>query len=454
MSCRIVMIGGGSYNWTAGLAKDLFLREGLAGSELVLVDIKPEAARLLEAYCTKLAERIGTGWRVRVADLEAALDGADYVCASISTGDLAAMGLDYHIPEEYGVFHTVGDTVGPGGISRTLRNVPVFVDFAAKMERICPQAWMIHVTNPLSQLTRAMDRTSSIRSVGLCHNYAGTISFLADYLGASEEDIDAISVGVNHYTWLKEITCRGERVEGQLSLRRYLEHEAGREGELKTNTLDDQINATTAGDKTLEYYINFELLERFGHFPVGASPHVAENFPYYCNSLETLGRHHIRRKGVLPGREKGREGNRRKIQDIVEGRAELPEEFHPSREGLSVVVQALHTGRSARVIVAMGNRGQVSNLPEGAIVETWAEISGSGVFPIASGPIPDPLLGMMQMIIDEQELAVEAALTGDRKKAVAAMVVSPMVANKDCAEELTDKLLAAHKQWLPQFFGK
>jgi alpha-galactosidase len=140
MGCKVVIIGGGSYTWTPTLAGDLFLKKGLCGSELVLVDIDPAAAETMKKYCGLMADKAGTGWKIRVEDLETALRDATVVCISISTGGLKAMALDYDIPEKYGVYHTVGDSVGPGGISRTLRNIPVFLDIARKMERLCPDA--------------------------------------------------------------------------------------------------------------------------------------------------------------------------------------------------------------------------------------------------------------------------------------------------------------------------
>ncbi|MDD2442845.1 MAG: alpha-glucosidase/alpha-galactosidase, partial [Eubacteriales bacterium] len=148
MNKKIVFIGGGSVIWTPTFANDLFQQSSLAGSQLVLVDIDQDALRVLTAYCTRLSHQYQTGWSVASADLDAALEGADFVCLSISTGGFEAMHHDYTIPERYGVFHTVGDMAGPGGISRTLRNVPVFVQVARKMEQLCPDAWLIHVTNP------------------------------------------------------------------------------------------------------------------------------------------------------------------------------------------------------------------------------------------------------------------------------------------------------------------
>lgn len=449
MSCKIVFVGGGSYGWTPTLAGDLFQREGLRGSNLVLVDINPEAAEDLKAYCEMMVKQLDCDWTITITELEDALQGADYVCVSIGTGGFEAMHNDYTIPEKYGIYHCVGDTVGPGGISRSLRHIPVFLDIARKMEEICPDAWMIHVTNPLSQITRAVLLETSIKCVGLCHNYSGTIATLANYLDAKSEDIHAVSVGVNHYTWLKDITCKGKPVDRELSLEGYIKHYLSKDGQAFTNTIDDEITQALIG-KTMEYYLNFELYDRFGYFPVGSSNHVVENFPYYCNSLETLEKHHVRRKGVLPRRQMLRDQQVDKVKQIIAGKMELPQP-KLSNEGLSVIIESLHTGKPARCIVAMPNQGQISNLPEDVIVETWAEINGSGIFPLASGEVPQPLAGSMLNIIDEQETTVKAAITGDRQLVVHAMAISPMVQNKDTVDELVDELLEANKEYLPQF---
>jgi len=450
MGCKVVIIGGGSYNWTPTLAGDLFSREGLRGSELVLVDINTPAAEVMKKYCEMMIQALGTDWKVSVEDLDTALQGATVVCISISTGGLKAMELDYHIPEKYGVYHTVGDSVGPGGISRTLRNVPVFLDIARKMEKICPDAWLVHVTNPLSQLTRAVCMETSIKCVGLCHNYAGTIAMLADYFGVETDEVNALSVGVNHFTWLKNITVKGKPVDKELSLERYVEYFNKKHGILVTNTTDDIIQRELVGHN-MEYYFNFYLYERFGYFPVGSSNHVAENLPYYCNDLELMKKYHIRRKGVLPRRQILVDKKINEIHDILDGKKPLPE-IKPSNEALSVIVESLYTGKPSSCIAAMPNQGQVSNLPDDVIVETWVHVNGSGIFPVMSGEIPEYLTGYMQTVIDEQEATVKAAITGDRNLVVRAMHISPELLNKEAAVQLTDELLSAHRDYLPQFF--
>jgi len=453
MAAKVVLIGGGSYGWTPTLARDMFLREGLRGSELLLVDIDKTAANLLKKYCQMMVDKIGCGWKVKVAEPEKALEGADYVCISIAVGGLETFDRDYNIPEEYGVYHTVGDTVGPGGISRVLRNVPVFVEYAKMMEKLCPNAWLIHVTNPLSQLTRCVNLATSIKCVGLCHNYAGTMGYLAMFFGAKREDIDAVSVGVNHGSWLKNITIKGKPADmSRFTTANLLEFELKRKGEFKTGTLDDEINAMFK-DRSVGYYFNVEMFLKYGYFPVGDAPHVVENLPYYANSPATLEAHKIRRKGVLPMRAEGKEKARQRILAVTSGKQPLPE-MKGSLETLSGILEALHTGKHYRCIVAMQNEGQISNLPRDVVVETHANVTASGIKPEMSGDVPPSILPLIQNVVAEEEMAVVAALEGDRKKVAIAMALSPMMQNKDKAEELANRLLEAQKDWLPQFFRK
>ncbi len=452
MSFKIVLIGGGSYKWTPKLAADLFLRQGLMGSHLSLVDIDAQAAETMKEYCELMNSKLSSQWKITVDDLDSALQGANIVCISISTGGLKTMNNDYTIPEKYGIYHCIGDTTGPGGISRTLRNVPVFLEIARKMERFCPHARLVHVTNPLSQLTRAVSKSTSIETVGLCHNFYWTRGVLAKMFKVESEDIDAVSVGVNHFTLMKNITCKGRSIEKELSLKKYILHCMEQDGEAISNTTDDMINSyLSTKNEGRGHQLNFEFYDMFGFLPVGGSNHVAENFPYFTSDLQVLKNHQIQRKGVFPRRQVMHDSEKQKVVDVVEGRAELPE-FKLSFEGLSIICEALHTGNTAKCVVAMPNKGQISNLPSEIIVETWAMITANGVHPVISGEIPTGFKGYMNQVIEEQELTVEAAIEGSRQKLYQAMSISPMVHNKDIAIPLSDELLEANKDYLPQFF--
>lgn len=450
MACRIVFVGGGSFLWTERFAIDLFLKPTLRSSQLVLVDTDAEALSILHAYCERLNARMGVGWTVESADLQTALVDADYVMVSISTGGLEAFDRDYHIPEAFGVYHSVGDTVGPSGIFRTLRNVPVFVDIARQMERLCPNAWLVHVTNPLAQLTRCIYRTTAIRTVGLCHNFEGNMKFFARLLDVERAALDADTFGVNHFSFLRNPTCAGRPIGDQLTLERYFEFERRRENPIDTQTTDDEINAMTGGDVPSDERFAFELFSLLGYWPVGGPAHIAENFPYYLNDPAVIRKHRIRRKGVLPNRREGKTKRRDRIENILAGREPYPEP-RASHESLADLVAALDGGEPCRAVVNLPNTGQIENLPREVVVETWAEVRKDGIVPTPAGAVPLVLKGLLESVIVEEELAVEAALTGDRKTLVQAMTLSPMLQNKDAAEPLTDALLEAQAAFLPQF---
>src|SRR5438045_536084 len=206
---RICFIGGGSYNWMPKLLGDLALTPDLEG-DIVLHDLNPVALDDIQRYGRKALASTGSHFSIETAtDLEAALDGAEFVVVTITTGGLETMQLDLDIPERYGIYQSVGDTVGPGGLSRALRNVPVMVEIARAMERRCPSAWMLNLTNPLTVLTRVVTLTTGIKAMGLCHELFGVRSALIRMFGGTVEDFEMRVAGVNHLIWLLNMTIRG-----------------------------------------------------------------------------------------------------------------------------------------------------------------------------------------------------------------------------------------------------
>ena len=207
---KIVMVGGGSYNWCPRLMRDLILTDELEGSEVVLLDPNLTAAREVKAAADAMAKRFSKRFKVVATKSEAtAFRGADFVIITISTGGLDMMAHDLKIPEKYGIFHTVGDTVGPGGWSRSLRNVPVFVHLARQIEKHSPRAVVLNYTNPLSVLTATLHEVSNLRTVGLCHGVFGTYRLLQRIFRCEESDLAVSFGGVNHFFWIVDVSVRG-----------------------------------------------------------------------------------------------------------------------------------------------------------------------------------------------------------------------------------------------------
>jgi len=454
MAYKIVIIGGGSYNWTPTIAKDLFLQKSLHNSELMLVDIDPVRLKHLHKYCEFLDDKIRNNWTVSSSNnLDRALDSADAVILTISVGGLDAMQLDWDIPEKYGIYHTVADTLGPGGISRTLRNVPVVTGIVRKMEQHCPNAWLINITNPLTQIVEAVYKTSSIKCVGLCHNFVAELSFFSQMFKIPVEEIDAEAVGTNHFSFFTRLEHNGRNLILDLTMENYLAFADGEKDgglqDFKTGTTDDIINEAVGHSLSVEHYLNTLFLERFGYYPVGAAPHVAENFPYFINDMDYIKKFRIRRKGVLPIRKQGMLGQRDKILRQMAGKEEL--ELTSSAEDVSEVIAGLLTGDKKRIVVNMPNRGELPDLPENAVLEAWGNIDTSGICFEPVNNLPRFLVGLLVPAIESKRLSVDAAIEGDMNKLRQAFLLDPTISNIDIIDPLINDLLEAHKKYLPQF---
>ena len=445
MSCKIAVIGGGSVLWMPRLGCDMFMEDALDGSELVLVDIDPAAAKLVKSYLEECVRVLKKNWRITIADEDSALKDAHCVAVSISTGGFEAMDKDYTVPEKFGVYHSVSDTTGPGGIFRTLRNAPVFIALAEKMAKLCPDAWMLHVTNPLSQLTRIVNATGLIRCCGLCHEVAGQLRHLRNFLGLESSDtLDATVVGVNHFTLFTQLfSNKIKDPMSRLTLNNYLQYRAAEQG---TGTVDDLVVKGNYKDYPL--YLNFYLKDILNVYPAAGSVHIAENFPRFYNDSELYKDFHLYRKGVLPVRADNKRAMTEKLQKTLNEHATPPETAHRSREMLCDCLAGLLAGENRRIIATLPNTGQIGNLPQDVSVETWATVNASGITPEFSGNIPMSCYGFMASVVAEQELTVQAALTQDRDLVKQALFSSPLFHEKEKVNDLLEAMFEAEKPWI------
>ena len=197
---QVTIIGGGSYQWTPELLADLLGTESLHGMHLVLEDVDPEPLPKMEALAHRVNEALEAKATVEITtDQKKAMEGADFVIVTISTGGFESMAVDIDVPERFGIRQSVGDTVGPGGVNRALRNVPVLVGIARDLEEVSPDAWLLNITNPMSCLTRAIGRETSLKVVGLCHEVGNWCMDLAIALGKPAEAVRPTVSGVNHF---------------------------------------------------------------------------------------------------------------------------------------------------------------------------------------------------------------------------------------------------------------
>ncbi|MGA8723692.1 MAG: hypothetical protein WB565_01500 [Acidimicrobiales bacterium] len=455
---RITIVGGGSTHWTPRLLTDFANTEALREAEVTLMDVDPDSLPLMVEVAEHIAKVRDIGLTVRTTtDLFDALDGAEFVIVALSVGGFASMRHDLDIPARYGIRQPVGDSVGPGGISRALRSVPVVREVARSMERHCPDALLMNVTNPLTALCRAVGRTSKIRVVGLCNELVGlkfTMSLLFD---APVHKVDPVAAGVNHLPLVTELRIAGE--DGFAMLRSLLEDPASHgdepiwmspppEGMHWRKVSDGET--WTKSDVLANIRIKCELFRQFGVLPGSSDTHVAEFFAGFVTPASDFGRewgvHHY----GLHGHQEDKRADEREVAELLAGDEVSP---WPSGELVADLIDGIVTGTERHLPMNLPNHGQVANLPDDVVVECIGTTTSAGVVPRDTARVESVLGEYLREVSLSQELTVDAALTGDRARVLEAMLTD-QVARQLPYEHLvamTDELLAATASWLLQF---
>jgi alpha-galactosidase len=438
---KIVMVGGGSYNWMPRILSDLMREQKLTSSEIVLLDPNLKAAKEVCAAAQAMSREFGGRHKVTATkDESSAFRGADFVVITISTGDLEMMKHDLKIPEKYGIFATVGDTVGPGGWSRTLRNVPVFAAMVKKIEKLSPHAVILNYTNPMAALTATACQASSLRTVGLCHGVFSTYKLLEKIFGVEENDLSLNFAGVNHFFWVLDFSVKGK--PGYDLLRR----------KLKTKTIDDLLpkgSNDTAGFHS-GHALCDELYRAYGYLSYAGDRHTCEFFPQYLTPRPSVLKKFKLARTTVEDRHKNRAISRQRTLHLAAGK-EKP--FPRSRETAVDIIMAFSHGKAFNDVVNLPNIGQIDNLPRGAVVETLGRIDGLGFRPITAGSLPENLRRIVEPHCIVQMMTVEAALTGNRELALQSLMLDPLCSHLTSGQvrEMGEQLIAATKAWLPRF---
>jgi alpha-galactosidase len=362
---------------------------------------------------------------------------------------------DLEIPARHGIRQPVGDSVGPGGISRALRSVPVMLEIARAMERQCPDATLLNVTNPLSALCRSVTRETSIRTIGLCNELVGATFVLSLLLDSGMHEIDPVVGGVNHLPIITELRAGGD--DGFARLRALLSDEEARDKPIwmappeqihwrKRSTGPDW----TKDDVLVNIPIRVEMFRRFGVLPGSSDTHVAEFLPGFCTPRSDFGRDWNVRQYSLDGHMDDKGLDEVHVRELLAS-DRMPR--LPSGELVANLLDGLVGGKARSLPVNLPNRGQVTNLPDDVIVECIGISDAEGVRARDEVTIPGFLGEAVRRIAATEELTVEAALSGDRDKVLEAMLADPYAGSIPYEDtvEMTDELLAATKDWLPQF---
>lgn len=388
---KIAYIGGGSKLWARTFMSDLAVADNLSG-EIALYDIDMEAARRnakIGAYINQDPRTISKFAYKLYERLEDALEGANFVVISILPGTFREMRSDVHAPEKYGVYQSVGDTVGPGGVLRAMRTVPIYEGFAAKIRDICPNAWVINFTNPMSICTKALyDVFPQIKAFGCCHEVFHTQEFLTCVLKeirgvkVHRSQIYTDACGINHFTWITE--AKYQDIDLLALLPEFMEkfYEEGyfeREGE---DRFAFRYDPFAYGNK-----VKLDLYRKYGALAAAGDRHLAEFMPnqWYLRDPQTVKEWQFGLTTV-DFREKEQAERVAESIEMAEGRKEFA--VVKSTEEAVDLMKALMGFQTVVSNVNMPNLGQMPQMPLGSIVETNCVFSNDQVKPVMAKPLP------------------------------------------------------------------
>jgi alpha-galactosidase/6-phospho-beta-glucosidase family protein len=446
---QVTIVGGGSYQWGPELMADLFGTPALAGLHLVLQDIDPAPLPKMEALAHKLDDAMDAKATVATTtDLGAALDGADFVLVCISTGGFRSMAVDLDVPAAHGITQTVGDTVGPGGINRALRNIPVLVGIGKAMEEHCPDAWLLNITNPMTCLTRSVCRETGIKTVGLCHEVGNFCMDLAIALGRPMDAVSCAVTGVNHFPVLTRLEVDG--ADGFDALRQLVDEVGGLES-LAPYPGRPEPEMFSKLHFAERHLFKLTLLDRWGTFPAAGDRHIAEFVSFALTPESDWGAAYNIALSPISRREEHQAAYVADVDAWLAGTKDL--QTWQSGELPSPLIQALLSGEPFEAPVNIPNAGQAPQLPPDVVLESICVVDGDGIRGRDVSLLPAPYDEIVRRHVATQELTIEAALRGDRALAAEAFALDPLAGRGDLRvqEDMVDELLAGTAEWLPQF---
>jgi alpha-galactosidase len=429
----ITLLGAGSTVFARQLITDILQIEGLDEGTFALVDIDPGRLDLARQIAERLVELTGRRWRV-IASTERRdlLSGSDFIINSIEVAGMANVRHDFDLPLQHGINQCIGDTIGPGGIFKALRTGPVWLDILHDAEELCPEAWVLNYTNPMSILTLAALKGTQMRTVGLCHSVQGSSKQLADYLDLPYEDLRWRCAGINHNAWFTELTYRGQDMYPRLRER-------------------IQVPELYERDP-----VRFEFMRYFGAFVTESSGHFSEYVPYFRKRPELIERYC--RSGYLG--ETGfyannwptwRAQNEASIQEMLAGTREIP--LRRSHEYGSFIIEAITTQRPKVIYGNVRNTGLIDNLPDGC-VEVACLVDQNGVQPCHFGVLPEQLAALNRSHMALHSLMCEALLTRNKEAARLALLLDPLSAAVCSPAEIStlfDEMWEAERDYLQPF---
>ncbi|MGE5598013.1 MAG: 6-phospho-beta-glucosidase [Bacteroidota bacterium] len=417
---KIAVIGAGS-SYTPELIEELARRqEDLPVEEIALMDIDEERLGIVHGFCRRFARHLGfEAELVATTDRRAAIEGADFIDVQIRVGGNAARVNDEKIPRKYGLIGQ--ETTGAGGFAKALRTIPAMLEIARDVERYSPNAWIVNYTNPTGLVTEAVTKYTGARIAGLCAGGLAPRGWAAEALGAPRQSVRYDYAGLNHLNFAFNITIDGRPLTGE------------------------EFDRLAAASRA----VDAELIRKLRALPSGY-------LHYYYHTSRTI--EELRQAPQTRG-EVVLELEREVFAAYADpGQATKPAALAKRGGGgyseVAVgLMDAIHNDRDKWMVINTPNRGAIRMLPDDAVVEIGCLVDRSGIRPLALASMPPAVWGLIAAVKNYEQLAVEAAVKGDRDLSLLALVAHPLVRDYDLARPLLEEILAVNRPYLPQFFG-
>lgn len=429
---KVAMIGAGSVVFSKNLTGDILSFPEFKNATIAYMDIDQDRLQVAAALCKKVGKALGAKPKIiATRNRREALAGADFVINMVQIGGFDSTLVDFEIPRKYGLNFTIADTTGPGGLFRALRTYPMLTGLCQDMEAVCPNAWLLNYSNPMSENMQTIYRTSGIRAVGLCHSVQGTLNQIMGYIGENPAEIAFICAGINHMAFYLKLQKAGQNLYPRL------------------------FAAMDKPDIYKKNKVRFELMKRLGYFVTESSEHNAEyNAHFIPHGPDCVTRYDIPIDEYL-----------RRCDGIVDefermkkfSKTSKPIQVWRSHEYGSTIIHSVVTGQPSVIYGNMPNRGAITNLPATAIAEVPTLVDRNGCQFTHVGELPPQLIGYMQPHVTQHELFIRAAMEGRRDHVYQACLHDPLTAaqlSMDKIVEMCDELITAHGKLLPKLDTK
>lgn len=456
---KITMMGAGSA-FTPRLLNDVLQTPGQQGGEIALVDIDRNRLATMEKLIRKLIRKLGVkGWKVVASpNRRSVLKGSDYIVNCIEVSGTSCVRFDNDIPARYGIDQCIGDTIGPGGLFKALRTVPVFLEVLKDAERLCPEAIVLNYTNPMNMMCLAAARTSSMQVVGLCHSVQGTSHLMAERADIPYAEMEWDCAGINHLAWFTKLRHNGENLYPLLIKKA--------KGDIKKAMSEGWEDPEDMTDprmvKLPEHHrdlVRKDMMIHFGAFITESSGHLSEYLPYYRKRGDLLKKYS--RPGYNGGSsfyadnwpdwrrtaDKNREG-------MVKGR--VPIKWERSWEYASWIIEAREKNVPFRIHgnvpnLTCGGGSLITNLPANGCVEVACMVDRNGIQPTRYGALPAQMAAICASNMSMFDLGATATIERSKEAAVHSLMLDPLTAAV-CApaeiRKMTLELFRAEKDFL------